>query len=110
MPGNWTDDQRAVYVDRLGEVFKKALADGAAKRLAAPCASTKTNRLFVCGDGATDGVKLFCGGPGIQDALKGLATILEMHVENLLSEGGQSELTLVVKAMTDTEVEALPDM
>jgi hypothetical protein len=67
-------------------------------------------RLFVVGDGATDGSQIYCGGPDLKGASDGLRFVLESHLECLLDEGGESDITLIVKEMTDEEVEALPDV
>jgi hypothetical protein len=61
--------------------------------------SEKKNRLFAVGE-CTDEVVLYCGGPDVEDALKGLSGLLECSIE---------EIELRVIPMTDEEVENLPD-
>lgn len=72
----------------------------------------KKKRLFVVGDDATDGCKWYCGGPVPKDAADGLRNMLESHIDCLLTDkcGTTSEIRLIVKEMTDEEVEALPDV
>jgi hypothetical protein len=70
--------------------------------------SEKKNRLFAVGE-CTDEVVLYCGGPDVEDALKGLSSLLECSIECLLHDGGSEEIELRVIPMTDEEVENLPD-
>lgn len=67
-------------------------------------------RLFVRGE-CTDDTWLYCGGPDLEDAKKGLANLLESGVDCLFMDGPGSceSLELQIRDMTDEEVAALPD-
>ena len=73
----------------------------------------KKARLFVSGEEATDSTAFYCGGPDAKDAKKGLANILEAHIEDLLSKdngtSGSSVIVLTVEELTDEEVEQLSE-
>lgn len=70
-----------------------------------------SQRLFVYGPHATDDNQWLCGGPDPKEAAQGLANVLEHHIWELLDGESESEsdLTLIVRDMTDDELAALPD-
>ncbi len=68
--------------------------------------TVKTPRLFLRNDSITDGQLVFCGGPDLHDAIDGLRNYLSCDPNTQLISG---ELDLQIIAMSDEEINALPE-
>lgn len=69
-------------------------------------------RIFIKSESATDDMRAFCGGPDIEEVMKGLHNYLRLEVEMLLSgqTTGHVEIELNAIEMTDEEVDAILEM